>query len=280
LNYRHIYHAGNFADVFKHTVLTLVLAHLRQKEKPFFVLDTHAGIGLYDLSSEEAQKTGEFHGGIARLLDDRAVPEVFGPYLEAVRGAQPPGAAGMRLYPGSPLITRSFLRGDDELKLCELHPADKETVLDLFRGDAQARVYGLDGYVALKSFLPPKIRRGLVLIDPPFERRDEFDTLLGHLKEAAARFANGIYMVWYPVKSRAAVERFVKGAAGLAPESWLRAELMIYGEEREDRLNGSGLFFLNPPWRLKETLEGEVLPYLVRKLGVQKARFVVDGGGE
>lgn len=281
MNYRHIYHAGNFADVLKHSVLTLVLSYLTQKDKPFFVLDTHAGIGLYDLSSEEAQKTGEFQGGIARLLSDPACPEIFRPYLERVRALQPEGMGeGVRIYPGSPFITRGFLRAGDEAKFCELHEKDKEVLLARFEGDKQARVYGLDGYLALKSFLPPKARRGLVLIDPSFEKRDEFAALAAHLKEALSRFATGTYMIWYPVKERGPVDRFAREAQTLAPGSWLRAELMIYGEARADRLNGCGLFLLNPPYTLKAQLEKEILPYLAARLGIARARFLLEAGGE
>jgi 23S rRNA (adenine2030-N6)-methyltransferase len=189
MNYRHAYHAGNFADVHKHAVLTLLLAHLCRKETPFHILDTHAGIGRYDLSGVEAGKTGEFEGGIARLLAGADHP-LLADYLARVRAENEDGA--LRFYPGSPLIARASLRPDDRMTLVELHPEDAETLRALFKRDRQVTIREEDAYQALKACLPPKERRGLVLVDPPYEVKDEFQRMVKGMGEALRRWPTGV----------------------------------------------------------------------------------------
>ncbi|RUW96788.1 23S rRNA (adenine(2030)-N(6))-methyltransferase RlmJ, partial [Mesorhizobium sp. M2A.F.Ca.ET.037.01.1.1] len=209
MNYRHAYHAGNFADVVKHAVLARLVEYLKQKDKAFRVIDTHAGIGRYDLASVEAGKTGEWQGGIGRLTEATLEPQaaaLLQPYLEAVRAQNPDG--GLKHYPGSPLIVRHLLRSQDRLTAIELHPKDAVRLKLVFAGDFQARVIELDGWLALGAQLPPKEKRGLVLIDPPFEEEGEFSRLVDGLRKAHRRWPGGIYALWYPIKDRRAVTAF------------------------------------------------------------------------
>jgi 23S rRNA (adenine2030-N6)-methyltransferase len=253
MNYRHAYHAGNFADVMKHAALTLALEHLKQKEKPFFALDTHAGAGMTDLGGIEAQKTGEFHDGIARVLAHAAPHEALAPYLAALKALGCEGENPAR-YPGSPLIARHTMREGDRLSLCELHPDDAAALRALFRRDPQTKVHESDGYAALKAMLPPRERRGLVLIDPPYEGRDEFERVAAGIAEATARWAGGTYIVWYPVKDPSVSGAFLDRLEREGPAKTLMAELYIRGSEDPSRLSGSGLVIVNPPWTLPERL--------------------------
>tara|TARA_R110002124_G_scaffold8880_3_gene46367 strand:+ start:3930 stop:4769 length:840 start_codon:yes stop_codon:yes gene_type:complete len=253
MNYRHAYHAGNFADVMKHASLALVIDHLKQKDKPFFVLDTHAGTGRTDLSGIEAQKTGEYRDGIARLLTHQAPHGALKPYLNALAAL---GCAGENpaTYPGSPLIATHMARADDRLSFCELHPEDAATLAQEFRHDRQVKVHAIDGYGALKSMLPPKERRGVTLIDPPFEARDEFDRIARELPHALKRFAGGTYMIWYPVKDPSISGAFLDHLEQNGPPKTLRAELFIRGSEDPTTMSGCGLVIVNPPWQLDRTL--------------------------
>jgi 23S rRNA (adenine2030-N6)-methyltransferase len=272
VNYRHAYHAGNFADVVKHAVLALMVDRLKTKDTPFCVLDTHAGIGRYDLRAVPAQKTGEYKAGIGRLLDvpPRELPNDLKPYLGAVRALN--GAGGLRWYPGSPRLVRSLLRPQDQLILFELHPEDARALEALFARDRQVKVNQADGYIGLKAMLPPKERRGLVLIDPPFERRDEFETLMRGLHQAHRRWATGQYLVWYPIKDRAPVAAFHEALKTSGMARVLVAEFLLRPDDDAERLNGCGLVLINPPWKLDTTL-AELLPALAHILGAEK------GGG-
>lgn len=258
VNYRHAYHAGNFADVVKHVVLVRLIEYLKQKDKAFRVVDTHAGIGLYDLSSREAQKTGEWKAGIGRLADANLGPAALlvEPYLEAVRAAGAP-----KKYPGSPLIARHLLRKQDRLSAIELHSEDAARLKTLFDGDFQTRVMELDGWLALGAHLPPKEKRGLVLVDPPFEVEGEFDRLAGGLARAHKRWPGGIYALWYPIKDRAAVARFRRGLAdsGIARILDVAFEIAPPGEAAS--LHGSGMIVVNPPYTLEAELR-IILPAL------------------
>ena len=213
MNYRHIYHAGNFADVVKHATVALIVEHLKLKPAPFRVIDTHAGIGRYELAAIEAEKTGEWRDGIGRLLAEPLPSEIaaiLAPYLAAVEeenlGREP--GADPTAYPGSPLVARHLMRDNDQLVVNELHPDDNELLQQLFKRDRQTKVLGIDGWVALKSLLPPKERRGLVLIDPPFEEPGELTRLAQGLGEAARRFATGTFVLWYPIKDARPVHAF------------------------------------------------------------------------
>ena len=253
LSYRHAYHAGNFADVFKHTALTLLVGALLHKDKPFFYLDTHAGAGIYDLNSAIPRKNREYEGGVARLWRSENVPEPLRDYMRALRSFNPDGL--MNVYPGSPRLVRSFLRPLDRMILCDLHNTDLAVLRAEFEGDRQVTVQQQDAYQALKALLPPKERRGLVLIDPAFELKDERARLLEGLKAAWQRWPTGIYAVWYPIQDRPTVEWFHRQLKRAGIEKILYAELRIFDEERPLRMNGTGMVVINPPWHFAEQIE-------------------------
>ena len=265
MNYRHGYHAGNFADVLKHVALCELLRLLTAKDKKLFVLDTHAGAGGYDLAGELAQRTGEAERGIGRLLaaPRTDMPAAVARYLSAVRAYDrkfgPAGA--LRHYPGSPRLIRVALRPGDRFVACELHPQDALALKREFAGDRAIDVRQIDGYRALKALLPPAERRGLILIDPPFEAADEFDSLVRALRQGLRRFATGCYAIWYPIKDEAAAG-FVQSLAAFRP---LRLELGLAGIE-PGKLAACGLAVVNPPWRFEEAMR-EVLPWIARQLG-------------
>jgi 23S rRNA (adenine2030-N6)-methyltransferase len=267
MNYRHAYHAGNFADVVKHVALTRLVEYLKQKDKAFRVIDTHAGIGRYDLSSDEAQRTGEWRGGIGKLIAaelDHKARELLRPYLHAVKAANAGGP--IEMYPGSPLIVRHLLRKQDRLSALELHPRDFAALKALFAGDFQVRTIELDGWLALAAHLPPKEKRGLVLVDPPFEAGGEFERLVEGLRSAQRRWPGGIYALWYPLKDRTAVNRFRSALRESGIPEILDIVFSLRPPSREPRLDGSGLVVVNPPF----TFENEmriVLPALARALG-------------
>ncbi len=255
MNYRHAFHAGNFADVIKHVVLARLIEYLKLKDKPFRVIDTHAGAGLYDLSGMAAQRTGEWRGGIGRLLDmpaQGAASGLMAPYLDAVAAANPGG--GLKHYPGSPLIVRGLLRRQDRLTAIELHPEDAGDLGDLFAGDHQVRVIELDGWLALGAHLPPKEKRGLVLVDPPFEQAGEFDRLATGLMKACRRWPAGIYALWYPIKDHAAAARFAENLRKSGIPKILDIRFGIRPPSNEPRFDTAGMIIVNPPY----TLEGEL----------------------
>ena len=269
VNYRHAYHAGNFADVVKHLLLTLVIVHLKKKDAAFRVLDTHAGAGLYELQSEEATKTGEWCEGIGRLLEAEVpddIAEILQPYLDVVGHWRRSDKGGLVQYPGSPLIAAELLRPQDRLIANELHPADRVALEESLAGYRNAKVMGLDGYVALKSSLPPKERRGVILIDPPFEEPGELKRLAGALREGVRRFSTGTFMLWYPIKDPRLVAAFKCELSGLGLEKMLAVELYVRKPDNVDRLNGHGLVILNPPFTLEADM-GRVLPFLAKVLG-------------
>lgn len=276
MNYRHAYHAGNFADVMKHAMLARIVTYLKQKDKAFRVIDTHAGIGVYDLSAPEAQKTGEWRGGIGRLLEadvDGEAAGLLAPYLAAVRAANPEG--GLQRYPGSPAIVRHLLRGQDRLTAIELHPADAAMLKARFAGDFQTRVIELDGWLALGAHLPPKEKRGLVLVDPPFEAEGEFGRLAGGLQRGWRRWPGGVFALWYPIKDRKAVGAFRRALAEAGIPKILDLSLEIRAAGPEPRFDGSGLIVVNPPYPL-EAEAGLLLPALARLLGEKGASANVE----
>jgi 23S rRNA (adenine2030-N6)-methyltransferase len=279
MNYRHAYHAGNFADVVKHVLLALVIESLKIKETPFRVIDTHAGTGMYDLGAIEAEKTGEWRRGIGRLIGDGTAPPpacdaALRPYLDTVRAANPPGKLGR--YPGSPWIARRLLRSGDRLVANELHPEDGRALQALFARDKQTKVMTLDGWTALKSLLPPRERRGVILVDPPFEETGEFERMAGGLQAALRRFVTGTYLLWMPIKDPAASENFFRALADMRVPKTLRVELFIRAPRDPSSLNGAGLVVVNPPYRLDETLR-ELLPFLAERLAQGPgARHAID----
>lgn len=257
MNYRHAYHAGNFADVVKHTLLLQVLDHLRAKPAPFAALDTHAGAGLYDLEAAQPQRTGEFRTGIGQLLHDAATAPPPHPaltmYCTAVQACNAPEAP-LRFYPGSPCLIQARLRPDDRLTLVEKHPEAAQALRQRFREDRRIAVHADDGYLALKRLLPPRERRGLVLIDPPFEDPMEWTRLVEGLVQAYRRWSTGHYLLWYPIKERAAVWRFHAALEQTGIPRMLAAEVLVHPEDDPFRLNGCGLLLVNPPWPLTQAL--------------------------
>jgi len=273
MNYRHAFHAGSFADVIKHIVLVRVLTYLHEKPAAFRVIDSHAGAGLYDLTGEEARRGGEWLTGIARIMQARfsdSVLALIKPYLDIVRAFNPQSST-LAAYPGSPLFARALLRPQDRLTACELEPSARKALIEALRRDPQARVVDLDGWTALPAFVPPNERRGLVLIDPPFEQRDEFERLEKGFAAAFTKWPTGIYMLWYPAKSRRATDRLarlVAQAAGSARPAGkcLRLEFSVAPQAPSSPLASSGLLIVNAPWTLQAELRA-ILPELEKPLG-------------
>lgn len=265
MNYRHAYHAGNFADVVKHAVLALVIDYFKQKPKPFTVIDTHAGCGVYDTSSVESRKTGEFETGVGKVLGVAgSAPALLAPYLNILTHVRQGGT----LMPGSPLISAHLLRAGDDLHAVELHPQDVEKLHHALRQFSCAHVHHRDGYEALQAMIPPKTKRGIVLIDPPFEQPDEFTTLAQTLSAAYTKWPTGCYVVWFPIKTLAAVQKFYNGLkAQVVPYSAL--EFFIRTAADDTQLNGCGLLFINPPHVLKNQV-AEIMPWLTRVLSSEK----------
>jgi 23S rRNA (adenine2030-N6)-methyltransferase len=274
MNYRHAFHAGNHADVLKHTALLALIDALKRKDSPFFVLDTHAGRGRYLLSAVESRKTAEADAGVLKLMSEPKAPEVVERYLRAVQAINPVGA--MVAYPGSPLLVAQALREQDRMAACELQEEEAQALKELFAHDGKVAVHARDGYAAIKALLPPKIgdtkfARGLVLIDPPYEVQDaEYPQIIATLREAMARWPNAIYAVWYPIKLRRSLMHFFRKAEALPAHSALLAELQIRPDDSPLRLNGSGMLILNPPWQFDQTL-APALSMLKRVLGEARA---------
>ena len=250
LAYRHLFHAGNFADVFKHSLLTRVVLALERKEKPFFVLDTHAGIGRYDLTHEWALKNAEFRDGIAMVWGRKDVPDEFIPYFEAIRGENAGNA--LRFYPGSPRIVRRLLRPVDRMALVELNRKDCENLGGLFSGDPLVKVHLMDGYQSLKAFLPPKERRGLIFIDSSFDRAREFDRLTNGLAEAHRRFATGVYALWYPLMEPLAMRAFERGIVASGLRRILQLEISVLPDGWSGGMRGCGMLVVNPPFGFEQ----------------------------
>lgn len=271
MNYRHAFHAGNFADVHKHSVLARILVHLRLKPSAFRVIETHAGAGRYDLFGSEPTRSGEWRDGIERIW--RARPDttsrsLLAPYLEAVAALNPDGR--LQLYPGSPLIAANLLRSQDRLLACEVEPNAAALLARALGGNARAKALTIDGWMALGAFLPPKERRGLVFIDPPFEDAADFSRLSSAIAAAHDKWPGGTYMLWYPIKERAAPEALARRLKKLAVPNILRSELMLGPPRAEAGLCGSGLIVVNPPFTLERDLR-IFLPALSKTLSPRAA---------
>lgn len=254
MNYRHSYHAGNFADVFKHLILVELILALQRKPKPFFYLDTHAGVGCYDLQAEHAQKTREYESGILQLWQQSAISDALSSYWSVVTATNQKQTQ-LQYYPGSPRIVRSLLRTMDRMILTELHPEEAVQLKREFQGDKQVAVHQLDGYQALKAFLPPLEQRGLVFIDPPFEQIDEFDRIVEQIKMAHTRWSSGIYAIWFPIKDRQRVTKFYQALANISSNPVLLAEFAIFPEDSPLGLNACGMIIINPPWQIEVKLQ-------------------------
>jgi 23S rRNA (adenine2030-N6)-methyltransferase len=277
VNYNHEFHAGNFADVFKHAVLCRVLHYLRGKPAAFRVIDTHAGAGVYDLTGEKAARGGEWQAGIGKLMaaqTPEAVAKLLSPYLEVVRALNERDR--LRVYPGSPALARAWLRPQDRLLACELEPKTAAALRRNLRGDIRIKTLAVDGWTALNAYVPPKERRGLVLVDPPFEAENDFSQLASGLAAAHRKWATGVYVLWYPIKGRSEADAFAKRLRRLALNKVLRAEILVAPLSDASRLNGAGMVIVNPPWRLENEL-CVLLPALASILGEGgNGRFRLD----
>jgi 23S rRNA (adenine2030-N6)-methyltransferase len=250
LAYRHLFHAGNFADVFKHALLSRLLVALAQKTKPLCFLDTHAGIGRYDLAHEWAKKNAESRDGIGQLWGRDDVPGAFAPYLDAVR-MENRGTA-LRFYPGSPRIAQRLLRPGDRLVLSELNKADVAVLGERFADDRRVTVHLMDGYQSLKAHLPPPERRGLVLIDSSFDRPGELARIVDALTAAQRRFATGVYAIWYPLIEPGALRAFERDVVATGIRKILQLELAVRAEGWTLSLRGAGMLVVNPPFGFAE----------------------------
>jgi 23S rRNA (adenine2030-N6)-methyltransferase len=266
LSYRHAFHAGNHADVLKHCILVQLLRYLNQKDKPYWVVDTHAGAGRYKLDSDYAAKNAEFAGGIGRLWDRQDLPPALADYVHLVRGMNSDGR--LRHYPGSPWIAYELSRADDRLRLFELHSTDCQLLARTFaKAGSRVALHRADGFLEIKSVLPPPPRRGLVLIDPAYEDKRDYLKVPATLKEGLTRFATGTFAVWYPQLQRGDARQLPEKLKKL-PVKWLDARLTVQAPAADGfGMHGSGLFVVNPPWTLQETLAG-VLPFLASALAV------------
>jgi len=257
MNYRHAFHAGNFGDVLKHVVLLELLDALHRKPNPVHLIDTHAGLGHYDLASDEAQRSGEYRFGVGAVLADPNAAKILPRYWDALKRLNPelkPGGSGLRRYPGSPWLLQDSVRAGDRVTLCELHPQDAETLKRNIGRDPAVAIHHRDGFEALKALTPPTPRRGLALIDPAFEAKDEFDTLTGAVLLAHQRWATGQLAVWYPVKDQKSIDRWKSSLARQLKAETICIELTVRPATDAKQMNGSGLIVVNPPWQLAETL--------------------------
>ena len=276
LSYRHAFHAGNHADVLKHFIEVQLLSYLAQKDKPFWYIDTHAGAGCYALDSGYATQNAEYQSGIARLWERDDMPVPLLDYVALVKRINPDGQ--LKLYPGSPLIALELLREQDRMRLFELHPTDGEILQQNFAGhDSQVLMQTADGFGALKTLLPPPPRRALVLIDPPYEDKQDYRRVVAALREGLKRFAGGVYAVWYPQLQRAEARQLPEQLKQLPVKSWLNVALSVQAPSEDGfGMHGSGMFILNPPWLLHGVLQ-EVMPYLVKVLGQNgEGNFVLE----
>ncbi|MFI8606948.1 23S rRNA (adenine(2030)-N(6))-methyltransferase RlmJ [Pseudomonas sp. NPDC077649] len=273
MNYRHAFHAGNHADVLKHLVLTRLIALLSRKEAPFAYLDSHAGIGLYDLRGDQASRTGEWLEGVGRLWQATQLPDAVEAYLEVVRAMNPDGE--LRYYPGSPELARLLSREQDRLQLNEKHPEDGRLLKDNMRGDRRVAVHLGEGWHVPRALLPTREKRVLLLIDPPFEQADELQRCVEALNEAHGRMRQAIVVIWYPIKDERQLARFYRDLQKSAAPKLLRAELYVHAPDDASRLTGSGLVISNPPWGLEDELR-QLLPWLADALGQSLGGWRLD----
>ena len=262
LSYRHAFHAGNHADVLKHWVMVLCLQYMKRKDKPFLYLDTHAGAGLYPLSNHIAEKNGEYKEGIERLWNQPDTPAAFEDYLAVVRYYN---ERSLIVYPGSAAIATHLLRTDDRLALAELHPADIKLLQSHLGNDKRLSIFHSDGFQQVKALLPPPSRRGLVLIDPPYELKDDYSRVITALKDGLKRFATGTYLVWYPLLNAPYSQRFASQLQALPNIKWLNIQLMVRSKPNGPGMYGSGMFVINPPYTLQGQMQ-QGLPWLAEKL--------------
>ena len=263
LSYRPSFHAGNHADVLKHTVQSLIIESLKEKEKPFLYLDTHAGAGRYQLSGEHAERTGEYLEGIARIWQRDDIPEELAAYMSVVNHFN--RNESLRYYPGSPLIARQLLREEDKLQLTELHPSDFPLLRSEFQKDDRTRVSRSDGYQQLKAQLPPLSRRGFILMDPPYELKTDYQDVVKGIQEGHKRFATGTYALWYPVVMRQQIKKMLRDLEATGIRRILQIELGVRPDSDQRGMTASGMIVINPPWKLEQQMNN-VLPWLLNVL--------------
>jgi 23S rRNA (adenine2030-N6)-methyltransferase len=263
LAYRHAFHAGNHADVLKHCVLQQILMYMNQKDKPYWVIDTHAGAGMYSLTSDYANTKSEYLDGVARLWDCDDLPPVLREYMNLIQLCNNKG--DWSLYPGSPEVIRRTIRADDRMRLFELHPTDFDILQENFERDRQAKLFKSDGFASLKALLPPPTRRAVIFMDPPYEIKTDYLKVVDALEEGLARFAEGVYVVWYPILTRGDHVRMLESLRKLSEKTLNIAMTVQEPDEKGFGMLGSGLFVINPPWTLKTTM-ATVMPYLIEKL--------------
>ncbi|MBC5832212.1 MULTISPECIES: 23S rRNA (adenine(2030)-N(6))-methyltransferase RlmJ [Vibrio] len=273
LSYRHSFHAGNHADVLKHIVQSLILNALQQKETPFVYHDTHSGVGRYDLTHEWSEKTGEYKQGIGRLWQQTDTPAAIDSYLDAVKALNQ--GEELRYYPGSPRIARAHLRAQDRMVLSELHPSDYPLLEQEFARDRQVAIYKQDGFARLKASLPPKERRGLVLIDPPYELAKEYRDVVQAIAQSHKRWSTGIYAIWYPVVNRCDIEDMLEGLANLGIRKILQIELGVAPDTNQRGMTASGMIVINPPWKLESEMQ-TILPFLKQAIAPATGHFKVE----
>ncbi|STR45619.1 23S rRNA (adenine(2030)-N(6))-methyltransferase RlmJ [Iodobacter fluviatilis] len=276
LSYRHAFHAGNHADVLKHYIQTQILSYFNQKDKSYWYIDTHSGAGVYSLTEGYATKNAEFESGIARLWERDDLPESIAEYVDVVKALNPDGK--LNLYPGSPYVADQLLRPTDRLRLFELHSSDSKILKENFaEAGRRVAVIAGDGFAGIKAVLPPPPRRGVTLIDPPYEDKNDYDYVINMLHEALSRFATGTYAIWYPQLQRAESKQLPEELKKLGVNSWLHVALSVQSPSADGfGMHGSGMFILNPPWTLAATLR-ETMPYLVKILGQGKgAKYILE----
>lgn len=273
LSYRHAFHAGNHADVLKHFIEVQLLRHLAQKDKAFWYIDTHAGAGCYSLDSGYATQNAEYASGISRLWERNDLPEPLAEYVSLVRRFNPDGQ--LKLYPGSPLLALQLLREQDRMRLFEMHPADSVLLQKTFNSKgSRVLIETGDGFNALKAMLPPPPKRALVMIDPPYEDKQDYQRVVSALREGLKRFATGVYALWYPQLNRTETERLPGLLKSLPAKRWLHVALGV--NAADTGMRGSGMFVINPPWPLHETLK-QTMPYLVQHLAQDgQANFILE----
>ena len=273
LSYRHAFHAGNHADVLKHYVLSLVLDYFNQKISPYWVIDTHAGAGMYALKSEFAQKNAEFENGIARLFAANNLPESLANFVKIIKkyNVKHNKNNALNFYPGSPKIAQSYLRKDDKLRLFELHPSDCKLLNENFNPkNRQTKIEMQDGFAGIKACLPPPTKRAVVLIDPPYELKDDYSRVVDCLQDSLKRFATGTYLIWYPLLQRAEPEHMLEKLKSLDSNNWLNVSLNVQTPNMDGfGMHGSGIFIINPPYTLPNILD-ETMPVLTQLLALDK----------
>ncbi|GLZ86111.1 ribosomal RNA large subunit methyltransferase J [Metapseudomonas resinovorans] len=274
MNYRHAFHAGNHADVLKHFTLARLIALLSRKEAPFAILDSHAGVGLYDLLGDQASRTDEWREGIGRLWDLPDLPAPMADYLRVIHELNPDGS--LRFYPGSPELARRLTRPQDRLQLNEKHPEDGQLLRDNMAGDRRVAVHLGEGWHLARALLPVPEKRALMLIDPPFEQADELERCVTALKEAIGRMRQTVVAIWYPIKDQRQLRRFYQGLQASGAPKLLRVELRVHAADTADSgLNGSGLAIANPPWGIEDELR-QTLPWLAERLAQSQGGWRLD----